>query len=228
MTDHLKRRGHARGRRQPPASNLIGLAAACRILGIDKRQLARLADSLLIRPAIVERDGVRWFDVDVLRQIVEAVHQFIALQRQREEGRRRRTRAATAKTPARPDGAGGPAIAARPAAAGPPERPADRLVKADYRPPVVYSPGRNARPQATGTAPHRAAVAVPPLMTPPRGVLAPPPVRAPVPVAAPAPPPPTPTTAFDEWCNAPLPDLDDLDDLDDEDDEDDEDEGDAS
>lgn len=206
LKNNLKRR--APGRSQPPANNLIGLSGASRILGIDRRKLERLEDSLLIRLAIVERDGVRWFDVNVLHGIVEAVRQLIALQTQREEGRRRR---AGAKTPVHHGGIG-PAVAARTAAAGLFERPADRPVAPDYRPPVAYSPGRTERlpAKASATTPHRAAM--PPLMPPPRGVLVSQPVRTPVAETA-APPP---RTAFDEWANAPLPDIPDEDEDDDD------------
>jgi hypothetical protein len=67
-----KREPGARGRRQPPAANLTGRAGACRILGIEKRQFRRLEDQGVIRPSVVEHDGVRWFDIDELRRLAVA------------------------------------------------------------------------------------------------------------------------------------------------------------
>lgn len=89
----LKRKGGAKGRRQPPSANLTGRAGACRILGLDKRQLRRLEDQGVVQPSVVEPDGVRWFEVDSLRRLAVAM--------QKAAGRpRRRARAKSS----RPDG----------------------------------------------------------------------------------------------------------------------------
>ena len=54
------------GRHKPPADNLTGRAGACRILGIDKRELRRLEDQGVLRPAVMQANGVRWFDIDTV------------------------------------------------------------------------------------------------------------------------------------------------------------------
>ena len=52
------------GRHKPPAANLTGRSGACGILGIDKRELRRLEDQGVLRPAVMQANGVRWFDID--------------------------------------------------------------------------------------------------------------------------------------------------------------------
>jgi hypothetical protein len=54
------------GRHLPPAEHLTGRAGACRILGIDKRELRRLEDQGVLRPAVVQPNGVRWFDIETV------------------------------------------------------------------------------------------------------------------------------------------------------------------
>jgi hypothetical protein len=54
------------GRHLPPAPNLTGRAGACQILGIDKRELRRLEEKGILRPAVVQPNGVRWFDIDTV------------------------------------------------------------------------------------------------------------------------------------------------------------------
>ncbi len=54
------------GRHKPPAANLTGRTGACGILGIDKRELRRLEDQGVLRPAMVQPNGVRWFDIETV------------------------------------------------------------------------------------------------------------------------------------------------------------------
>ena len=80
--NHPKRTAGAKGRRHPPAANLIGRADACRILGIDKRKLRRLEKNVLL-PAVVEHDGAHWFDVSELRRVAVAIQEGEARARRR-------------------------------------------------------------------------------------------------------------------------------------------------
>jgi hypothetical protein len=57
------------GRRQPPNAELTGRTGACRILAWDKRKFRRWEQQGLVKPALIEPDGVRWYDVEVMRTI---------------------------------------------------------------------------------------------------------------------------------------------------------------
>ena len=48
------------GRHYPPSENLTGRSGACGILGIEKRELRRLEDQGVLRPAVVQPNGVRF------------------------------------------------------------------------------------------------------------------------------------------------------------------------
>lgn len=54
------------GRHKPPAANLTGRSGAAAILGIDRREVRRLEEQGVLRPAVVQANGVRWFDVDTV------------------------------------------------------------------------------------------------------------------------------------------------------------------
>ena len=60
------RRAAVGGRHLPPAANLTGRAGACQILGIDKRELRRLEEKGILQPAVLQPNGVRWFDIDTV------------------------------------------------------------------------------------------------------------------------------------------------------------------
>jgi len=60
------RRAVVGGRHLPPAANLTGRAGACQILGIDKRELRRLEEKGILQPAVLQPNGVRWFDIDTV------------------------------------------------------------------------------------------------------------------------------------------------------------------
>jgi hypothetical protein len=70
-----------RGRCSPPHEGLTGRAGACKILQVDKRTLRRLEERGLVKPAVREHDGVRWFDI-------EALHVLATKLRVRRQGRR--------------------------------------------------------------------------------------------------------------------------------------------
>jgi hypothetical protein len=54
------------GRHKPPAANLTGRSGAAAILGIDRREVRRLEEQGVLRPAVVQANGVRWFDIDTV------------------------------------------------------------------------------------------------------------------------------------------------------------------
>jgi hypothetical protein len=54
------------GRYKPPSEKLTGRTGACDILGIDKRGLRRLEDKGVLKPAVVQPNGVRWFDIETV------------------------------------------------------------------------------------------------------------------------------------------------------------------
>ena len=54
------------GRHKPPAPNLTGRSGAAAILGIDRREVRRLEEQGVLRPAVVQANGVRWFDIDTV------------------------------------------------------------------------------------------------------------------------------------------------------------------
>jgi hypothetical protein len=54
------------GRHKPPAANLTGRSGAAGILGIDRREVRRLEDQGVLRPAVIQPNGVRWFDIDTV------------------------------------------------------------------------------------------------------------------------------------------------------------------
>jgi hypothetical protein len=65
------------GRRRPPNEGLIGRTEVGRILQRDRRTVRRYEAQELLRPAIIEADGVRWFD----RNAVKALAARFALMR---------------------------------------------------------------------------------------------------------------------------------------------------
>ena len=54
------------GRHKPPAANLTGRSGVAAILGIDRREVRRLEEQGILRPAVVQANGVRWFDIDTV------------------------------------------------------------------------------------------------------------------------------------------------------------------
>jgi hypothetical protein len=54
------------GRHRPPNASLTGRSGACKILGVDKRELRRMEASGVLKPAIVQPNGVRWFDIETV------------------------------------------------------------------------------------------------------------------------------------------------------------------
>jgi hypothetical protein len=89
------------GRHYPPSENLTGRSGACGILGIEKRELRRLEDQGVLRPAVVQPNGVRWFDIETVwrlaveRQKAGKKAQRRAPRRSRPEGVERVTGAET-------------------------------------------------------------------------------------------------------------------------------------
>src|SRR5271165_6302528 len=74
------------GRHRPPSDKLTGRTGACKILGIDKRELRRLEDQGVLRPAVVQPNGVRWFDIETVWRL--AVERHKAGKRPRRRPRR--------------------------------------------------------------------------------------------------------------------------------------------
>jgi hypothetical protein len=74
------------GRHKPPADNLTGRSGACRILGIDKRELRRLEQQGVLQPAVLQPNGVRWFDIDAVWRL--AVERQKAGKKQQRRARR--------------------------------------------------------------------------------------------------------------------------------------------
>ena len=105
MNHQSNRPRGARGRRQLPAANLTSRAGACRILGMTKRQLAQLEDDAvllaLLQPAVVEVDGVRWFNTDALRRLAESLRKMPVVE-QGAAGRRARPSSPRLLAKARP------------------------------------------------------------------------------------------------------------------------------
>ncbi|MGD0524232.1 MAG: hypothetical protein ABSE49_03755 [Polyangiaceae bacterium] len=54
------------GRHKPPAAHLTGRSGVAAILGIDRREVRRLEEQGILRPAVVQANGVRWFDIDTV------------------------------------------------------------------------------------------------------------------------------------------------------------------
>jgi hypothetical protein len=67
------------GRRSPPREGLIGRTQACRILQCDKRTLRRMERDCIVKPALVEPDGVRWFDIEAIRLIAAAMQRGVSV-----------------------------------------------------------------------------------------------------------------------------------------------------
>ena len=74
------------GRHKPPAANLTGRSGACRILGIEKRELRRLEQQGALQPAVLQPNGVRWFDIDAVWRL--AVERQKAGKKQQRRARR--------------------------------------------------------------------------------------------------------------------------------------------
>ena len=82
MNDDTKRVG---GRHRPPNDRLIGRTAAGQIIGCGKGGIRRYERAGLLTPELVEPNGVRWFDIDKVKKLAEAI------KRGRRKARGRRT-----------------------------------------------------------------------------------------------------------------------------------------
>jgi len=80
IVNAVKRGG---GRRRPPNNRLIGRTEVARILQCDRSTVCRYEKNNFLKPALVEPDGVRWFD----RETVQALAKF-ALNRSKAGGGR--------------------------------------------------------------------------------------------------------------------------------------------
>lgn len=57
------------GRRSPPDKRLIGRTAVGRILHKCKREVRRLEERGIIKPALIESDGTKWFSAAAIRAL---------------------------------------------------------------------------------------------------------------------------------------------------------------
>lgn len=76
-------RARVGGRHLPPREGLTGRAGACRILQCDKRKLRRMEREGIVKPTLVEPDGVRWFDIETVRQLAAAMQKAVNRQGKR-------------------------------------------------------------------------------------------------------------------------------------------------
>ncbi len=66
MSQEAKRVG---GRHRPPNDRLTGRTGVGRILHCDRRTVRRLEEDGLLAPTVVEPNGVRWFDIEMVKRL---------------------------------------------------------------------------------------------------------------------------------------------------------------
>ena len=121
------------GMHRPPNERLTGRTGVGRILQCDRRTVRRLEESGLLGPALIEPNGVRWFDIEAAKRLAATYR------RARKTGSRRRV----AKPPRSPKSSGDYRPELRPPRVPVPERPSPP--PATTKPQVRSSPPRERR-----------------------------------------------------------------------------------
>jgi hypothetical protein len=124
------------GRRRPPNESLIGRTEVARLLQRDRRTVCRYEKQALLKPALIEADGVRWFDREAVK--VLAAHCALTRRARGGAGTRQRPGGATPTPAPQADGAYYPELRARRAPVVETPRP---LVKTGA--PAPLRPGAN-------------------------------------------------------------------------------------
>lgn len=75
------------GRRRPPNDRLIGRTEVARLLGCDLGTVRRLGERELLKPALVEADGVRWFDLEAMQLLAAQMKVLLAAKMKKRRAR---------------------------------------------------------------------------------------------------------------------------------------------
>jgi hypothetical protein len=83
----VNRKPQRGGRRRPPHDRVIGRTEVARLFQCDRRTVGRYEKEGILVPAIIEPDGARWFDLEVVKKLAT---RFAALKRRAANAVRRR------------------------------------------------------------------------------------------------------------------------------------------